>query len=159
MLAINAVIPQFEVINQNSQTITDEDFKGQWTVLYFYPKDNTPGCTTEAIDFSALKEDFAQCDAQIFGCSADSIKSHCNFIAKKELNIELLSDESFIFLKLFDVWQLKKNYGKEYMGIIRTTYIISPEGKIVEVFKNVRVKGHAQEVLETLRDLQAQMGI
>jgi len=156
MLNIGDSAPQFCLPNQDSEEICLRDFAGTWVVLYFYPKDSTPGCTTEALDFTALKSEFEKEGATIFGVSPDSIKRHCNFIAKKELTITLLSDEDKDVAKAYDVWQLKKLYGKEYMGIVRSTFLIDPDGKIAYIWSKVKVKNHAQEVLEKLKELKAQ---
>jgi peroxiredoxin Q/BCP len=122
-------------------------------VLYFYPKDNTPGCTTEAGDFSQSLRDFSDLDAVILGVSTDSTKKHRNFIEKKYLKITLLSDEEHKVLEQFGIWQLKKNYGREYMGIVRSTFIIDPEGIIRAVWEKVKVKNHVNEVKEKLKEL------
>jgi len=155
MLKIDNRAPEFCLPNQDSEEICLRDFVGTWVVLYFYPKDNTPGCTTEALDFTALKSKFEKEGATIFGVSPDSAKKHCNFIAKKELTVTLLSDEEKEVAKAYDVWQLKKLYGREYMGIIRSTFLIDPDGKIVYIWSKVKVKGHAQEALEKLKELKA----
>jgi peroxiredoxin Q/BCP len=122
--------------------------------LYFYPKDNTPGCTTEACGFSEALPEFNDLDAVIFGVSPDSTKKHRNFIEKKDLDITLLSDEEKIVLESYGVWQLKKMYGREYMGVVRTTFIIDPDGVIQEVFNKVNVKGHVDAVKTRLQELQ-----
>jgi len=154
MLEVGNKAPDFCLPNQDSEEICIRDFQGSWVVLYFYPKDNTPGCTTEALDFTALKSEFEKLGATIFGVSPDSIKRHCNFIAKKELKIALLSDEDKEAAKAYGVWQLKKLYGKEYMGIVRSTFLINPDGEIAYIWPKVKVKGHAQEVLEKLQELK-----
>ena len=154
MLNIGDIAPDFCLPNQDNQEICLRDFRGKWVVLYFYPKDNTPGCTTEALDFTALKDEFEKEGAIILGVSPDSIKRHQNFIEKKDLKITLLSDEEKEVAKLYGVWQLKKNFGKEYMGIVRTTFLIDPEGKIAYIWPKVKVKGHAKEVLEKLKELK-----
>jgi len=125
----------------------------KYLVLYFYPKDNTPGCTTEAIDFTAQKDTFQALNAEIIGVSRDSIKKHDNFIAKKELGIILGADLEGKVTEDYGVWVEKNMYGKTYMGIQRATFLISPDGKIAEVWPKVRVKGHVEEVLNKLRDL------
>jgi len=147
-------IIDFCLPNQDSEEICLRDFRGSWVVLYFYPKDNTPGCTTEALDFTALKAEFEKEGATIFGVSPDSVKKHCNFIAKKDLKITLLSDEDKDVAEKFGVWQLKKMYGREYMGIVRSTFLIDPDGKIAYKWEKVKVKNHAQEVLDKLRELK-----
>lgn len=145
----------FSLQNQHGDTVTLDDFKGKYLVLYFYPKDNTPGCTTEAKGFTAFKEEFANLNCEILGVSKDSVVKHQNFIAKQELGIDLLSDPENEVIDAYGAWQLKKNYGKEYMGIVRSTFLIDPEGEVVKEWPKVRVKGHVEEVLQTLKDAQA----
>jgi len=147
--------PEFCLPNQDEAEVCLRDIKGRWIVLYFYPKDNTPGCTTEACDFTAALPEFDALDAVVLGVSPDSPKKHRSFIEKKELGITLLSDESTQMAQEYGVWQLKKMCGKEYMGIVRTTFIIDPKGKIAHVWENVKVKDHAKAVRETLAKLQA----
>ena len=130
------------------------DFAGQWLVLYFYPKDNTPGCSTEAIDFTALSPQFQQLNAVILGVSPDSEKSHCRFIEKHNLTIQLLSDPDHQLAEIYQVWGLKKFMGKEYMGIRRSTFLIDPQGNIAYIWSNVKVKAHAEAVLKKLEELQ-----
>lgn len=130
-----------------------ENYRGKKIVLYFYPKDNTAGCTLEAIEFSALKDEFEKLGAVVIGVSKDSIKSHKNFIQKHNLEVELVSDESLSIQEHFDVWKLKKMCGKEYMGTVRSTFIIDDKGNILKEFRNVKAKGHAQKILEELRAL------
>ena len=154
MLKIGDTAPEFCLPNQDDVEICSRDLKGKWVVLYFYPRDNTPGCTTEACDFTEAAPDFSDLDAVILGVSADSTKKHRNFIEKKELGITLLSDEDTSMMQKYDVWQLKKNYGKEYMGIVRTTFIIDPEGVVQAVWEKVRVKEHVAKVKEELEKLQ-----
>ncbi len=155
MLEIETKAPDFCLPNQDDVEICLRDVKGKWVVLYFYPRDNTPGCTTEACEFTEALPVFEDMNAVILGVSADSTQKHRNFIAKKELDITLLSDESTEMMQTYGVWQLKKNYGKEYMGIVRSTYIINPEGIIKAVWTKVRVKEHVAKVKEELQKLQA----
>ena len=129
------------------------DYLGKWIVLYFYPKDNTSGCTREAKDFTEMRDEFEKLGAVIVGVSKDSPKSHEKFINKHQLNILLLSDENHEVLEKYGAWGKKKNYGREYFGTIRTTYLIDPQGKVVKIWKNVRVKGHVEKVLETLKEV------
>ena len=154
MLEIGTAAPEFCLPNQDDVEICSRDLKGKWIVLYFYPKDSTPGCTTEACEFTEAMPAFDDLDAVILGVSADSTKRHRNFIEKQNLGITLLSDESTEMIQAFGVWQLKKNYGKEYMGIVRTTYIIDPQGKIAAGWEKVRVKGHVEAVKEKLAELK-----
>ena len=154
MLEIAQKAPDFCLPNQDDVEICLRDLKGKWIVLYFYPKDNTPGCTTEALEFTEAAPDFSSLDAIILGVSADSTKKHRNFIEKKDLGITLLSDESTEMMQKYGVWQLKKNYGREYMGVVRSTFIIDPEGTIAAVWTKVRVKGHVEAVKQKLEELQ-----
>lgn len=154
MLEIGDKAPGFSLENQAEEKVSPDQFSGKWMVLYFYPKDNTPGCTIEAIDFSGLEKDFSAMGAVILGVSPDSAKSHRNFIAKKELTIMLLSDPEHKALEAYGAWQLKKNYGREYYGVMRSTYLIDPEGQIAFVWPKVKAKGHAEAVKEKLAELQ-----
>ena len=124
-------------------------------VVYFYPRDNPPGCTTESIDFSALKSEFEALDVQIVGVSKDSLKSHANFATKKELTVLLGSDEHSDASEQFGVWVEKNMYGKKYMGIERSTFVILADGTIAEAWRKVKVKGHAQAVLEATQAILA----
>jgi peroxiredoxin Q/BCP len=155
MLNIGDTAPDFCLPNQDEEEICLRDIKGRWIVLYFYPKDNTPGCTTEACDFTVALPDFEGLDAIVLGVSPDSPKKHRNFIEKKELKITLLADEEKELCSTFGVWQLKKNYGREYMGVVRSTFIIDPDGKIAAKWEKVKVKGHVEEVKAKLEALQA----
>jgi peroxiredoxin Q/BCP len=153
MIEIDTKIPDFCLPNQDDIEICSRDLQNRWVVLYFYPKDNSSGCTTEACDFTKENETFEDMNAMILGISPDSTKKHRNFIEKKDIGITLLSDEDKSVAKLFGVWQLKKMCGKEYMGIVRTTFIIDPNGIVKAVWKNVRVKGHISKVLDKLKEL------
>jgi len=146
--------PQFCLPNQDETEICLRDLSGKWVILYFYPKDNTPGCTTEACDFSYNLEWFEDEDAVILGVSPDSPAKHKNFIEKQNLKIILLSDENKNVMKQYGTWGVKKNYGKEYEGVIRSTFIISPEGEIVKEFRNVRAKGHVERVKKEFEKLK-----
>ena len=131
--------------------ISLSDLKGNMAVLYFYPKDNTPGCTTEAIAFSALKKEFDSLGVKIVGVSKDSVRKHDNFKAKHDLNIILASDETGQMIEDYGVWVLKKLYGREYMGIERATYLLDKSGKVLQAWRKVRVKGHAEAVLDAAK--------
>ena len=155
MLNVGDRVPDFCLPNQDEEEICLRDLKGRWIVLYFYPKDNTPGCTTEACDFTAALPDFEGLNTIILGVSPDSPKKHRNFIEKKDLKITLLADEEKEVCQLFGVWQLKKNYGREYMGVVRSTFIVDPDGKIAAKWEKVRIKGHVEAVKEKLQALQA----
>lgn len=136
----------------DSGTLNLSDYAGKNLVLYFYPKDNTPGCTTEALDFTAHKAAFAALNADIIGVSRDSLKKHDNFIAKKELKIVLGADLDGKVTEDYGVWVEKSMYGKTYMGIQRATFLIGTDGKIIDVWPKVRVKAHVEAVLERLRE-------
>ncbi len=154
MLNINDNVPDFCLPNQDEEEICFRDIKGRWLVLYFYPKDNTPGCTTEACDFTASLPEFKALDATIIGVSPDSPKKHRDFIEKQKIKFMLLADEKQELCNTFGVWQKKKLYGKEYMGVVRSTFIINPAGKIAAKWENVKVKDHANEVKARLEALQ-----
>ena len=146
--------PNFCLPDQNGDEVCLDDMKGDWLVLYFYPKDNTKGCTLEAIDFTLNKTDFAKMGAKILGVSPDSVRSHENFCRKHDLTITLLSDPNHKALELYNVWKLKKMYGREYMGVERSTFLVDPEGKISETWQKVKVKGHVDAVKQRLAELQ-----
>jgi peroxiredoxin Q/BCP len=126
------------------------DFKGQWVVVYFYPKDSTPGCTTEAQDFRDLYNSFRKRNAQVIGVSRDSQKSHVNFAAKQALPFPLLSDPDETWCQAFDVIHEKVLYGKRHMGVVRSTFLIDPEGRLQQEWRGVKVTGHAQAVLDAI---------
>ena len=149
-LEVGDKAPEFEALNQDGVKVALKDFVGKNVVLYFYPKDNTPGCTTEACEFSENYDQFIKNDTVIIGVSPDSVKSHAGFIAKQNLKHILLSDEDKEISKLYGVWQVKKNYGKEYLGIVRSTFVIGKDGKIVKIYKSVKAKDHAAKVLADL---------
>lgn len=149
-LEVGDKAPEFEALNQDGVKVALKDFIGKNVVLYFYPKDNTPGCTTEACEFSANYDQFIKNDTVIIGVSPDSVKSHAGFIAKQNLKHILLSDEDKEISKLYGVWQVKKNYGKEYLGIVRSTFVIGKDGKIAKIYKSVKAKDHATKVLADL---------
>jgi len=155
MIEIGEKAPEFCLPNQDEVEICLRDLKGKWVVLYFYPKDNTPGCTTEACDFTDNLPDFEELDAVVLGVSPDSPKKHRNFIEKKGLKITLLSDEDKKVLEEYGVWQLKKMCGREYMGVVRTTYLIDPEGKVAKRWDKVKVKGHVEKVKEELEKIKS----
>ncbi len=145
--------PEFCLPDQQGKEHCLSDYKGKWVVLYFYPRDNTPGCTTEALEFTALLEEFEKLNAVVIGISKDSVDSHKRFVEKHGLKVILLSDPEKKVIENYGVWQLKKRYGKESYGVVRSTFLIDPEGNIAKVWRNVRAKGHAQKVLETLKQL------
>ncbi len=151
---IGQLAPDFTTTDQNSQTVSLQDFRARWLVLYFYPKDNTPGCTTEAQDFSDNDDRFNELNAVVVGVSPDSELSHCKFIDKHNLTIRLLSDPEHRLIEAYGAWRLKKFMGKEYMGVVRSTFLIAPDGKIASLWDKVRVKNHVAEVLQELERLQ-----
>ena len=151
-VSVGDVAPNFSMPGDGGKSLSLADYAGQYLVLYFYPKDSTPGCTTEAKDFTANLDKFHALNAEIVGVSRDSVKKHENFIAKQELGIALGSDEDGEICNAYGVWVEKKNYGRTYMGIQRSTFLIGPDGKILEVWRNVRVKGHAETVLTSLQE-------
>ena len=153
-LSINAQAPNFSLPNQDDAEISLQDFSGSWVVLYFYPKDKTPGCTKEACDFRDNLLELNGLSAVVLGVSPDSVKSHQSFIEKEKLNFTLLSDSNKNVLKAYGAWGLKKLYGKEYEGVIRSTFILNPQGKIAFMWKNVKVKGHIEAIKEKLKELQ-----
>jgi peroxiredoxin Q/BCP len=153
MVTLEQAIPAFEANATSDTTLTEQSLKGQNTVIYFYPKDNTPGCTTEGQDFRDNIEKFKGSNTVILGVSRDSLRTHENFKAKHEFPFELISDPDESFCKLFDVIKLKKLYGKEYMGIERSTFLIDSAGKLVKEWRKVKVKGHVLEVLEAVEAL------
>ena len=146
--------PDFELPDEKDHRVSLSSLKGKWVVLYFYPKDLTPGCTMEAIDFSEKKEDFETSGARIFGVSPDSTASHLKFCDRKNLSVTLLSDPEKKAIESFGVWQKKKMAGREYMGVVRSTFLIDPTGIVREIWENVRVKGHADKVLACLKEKQ-----
>jgi peroxiredoxin Q/BCP len=154
MSALGKPFPAFSLLDDQGATVTEKDFQGKWTVLYAYPKDSTPGCTTEACDF---RDNFARVKklgAQVYGISRDSLKSHQNFITKQELPFRLLSDPETSLLKALGSFGKKIMYGKEVEGIIRSTFLIDPKGVLRHAWPKVSVKGHVDAVLETLKALQ-----
>ena len=155
MLEVGNAIPDFCLPNQDEEEICFRDIKGRWVVLYFYPKDNTPGCTKEACEFTDALPDFRDLDAIILGVSPDTPKKHRNFIEKKKLKITLLADENKELCKSFGIWQLKKFMGKEYMGVVRSTFLIAPDGTLAFKWEKVRVKGHVDAVKAKLLEMQS----
>ena len=146
--------PEFTAKADGDREISLSDYKGEWLVLYFYPKDNTSGCTKEACGFTENIEEFNKINSKVVGVSPDSVKSHDNFKEKYDLAFDLISDPEKEIAKNFEAFGEKKMYGKTYMGIIRSTFIIDPEGEIKKVYPKVRVKGHVENVMEDLKELQ-----
>ena len=153
MIKENTKAPAFIALSTNKGKYSLKDSLGKYVVIYFYPKDDTPGCTIETIDFNKLLSKFKKLNCDIFGISKDNLKSHNKFRDKYKIKFDLLTDEELIVLKKYKVWGKKKFMGREFMGIIRTTFLIDKKGKIVKIWDNVKVKDHAKEVLDTLRDI------
>ena len=150
MLKEGDIAPAFTAKNQNGDDVSLADFKGKKVILYFYPKDNTPGCTAEACNLRDNYTDLNTKGYEVIGVSPDSEKSHQNFIGKHELPFTLIADTEKEILKAYEAWGLKKNYGREYEGVIRTTYVISEEGKIEKVFAKVKTKEHTEQILQAM---------
>jgi len=147
-------LPDIDLETPDGGRVRPSDFLGRKLVIFFYPKDNTPGCTTEAKDFSALKEEFEKAGAAVLGVSKDSPQKHRNFIEKHSLTVDLATDrEEGGLSDAIGVWTEKNMYGRRFMGMVRTTVLVDPEGKVVRVWPKVKVKGHAAEVLEAVREL------
>lgn len=147
--------PAFSLANENGETVSLTDFENEkYVVLYFYPKDSTPGCTTQACDFRDHHEDFSELNAVILGVSPDGEKSHQKFIHKHGLPFSLLIDDEHEVAEAYDVWKLKKMFGREFMGIERSTFLINPAGEVVKEWRKVKVKGHIEEALEALKEIQ-----
>jgi peroxiredoxin Q/BCP len=148
---IERTLPQLDVESTAGPLHLPHDLLGQWLVLYFYPKDNTPGCTTEGQDFARLSPAFSALGARIIGVSRDSLKSHASFRAKLGLPFDLISDPNEALCRAFDVIKPKKLYGKEYLGVDRSTFLIDPQGVVRREWRGVKVPGHAEAVLAALR--------
>ena len=151
ILKIGDVAPEFSSLNQNKKEIFLKDFLGKFVVLYFYPKDDTSGCTIEALDFSRLSDEFAKYKAVILGVSKDDCDSHMRFTKKRNLTINLIADPDTRINQLYGVWQNKQFMGKEFMGTVRTTFLIGIRGRILKIWETVKPEGHAQEVLEEIK--------
>lgn len=154
MIEIGKAAPAFKLPDQDGKTVSLADFRGQWVALYFYPKDDTPGCTKEACQFTDSIKDFEKLDAVVLGCSADGAEAHRKFIAKYKLKITLLSDTDHAVMEKYGAWGEKNMYGKVTMGVIRSTVIIDPAGKIAHHWKKVQSDGHAEKVREKLAELR-----
>lgn len=151
-IEVGQKVEDFTLPNQDGELTSLSDFKGSHIVLYFYPKDMTPGCTTQACDFRDHYEGFSGLDTVIIGISPDPIESHQKFITKHDLPFTLLVDENLEAAKQFDVWQLKKTFGREYFGIVRSTFIIDKNGILQKEYRNIRVKGHVEKALTYVKD-------
>ena len=152
MVNVGQLAPDFQKEATNGQIVKLSDFRGKNVVLYFYPKDMTPGCTTEACNFRDQYEEFRDLNCVIIGVSTDPLKRHEKFIEKYQLPFLLISDEDHEVAEKYGVWKLKKNFGKEYMGIERSTFVIDQEGKIVNEWRKVKVNGHVEEVLQFVKE-------
>jgi len=152
MIKENSKAPNFKLPSSNNKNFEINKSLDQYLVIYFYPRDNTPGCTSEAKDFSKLYKEFKKLNCEIFGISKDSVESHKKFISKFKIPFQLLSDEKITALKKYGAWGEKSMYGKKFMGIKRTTVLINPKGKIIKIWNNVKVKDHAKEVLSYLKE-------
>ena len=146
--AVNFTLPSTNNINYSLK-----DSLGKYVVLYFYPKDDTPGCTIETNDFNKLLSKFKKLECEVYGISKDNLKSHDKFRDKYKIKFDLLSDEELTVLKKYKVWGKKKFMGREFMGILRTTFLIDKKGKIIKIWDNVKVKDHAKDVLETIKNI------
>ncbi|KAF5433412.1 peroxiredoxin Q/BCP [Candidatus Methanophagaceae archaeon] len=146
--------PSFCLPDKDNREICFTDFKGKWIVLYFYPKDNTSGCTREAVEFTATINEFETLDTAVLGVSPDSVERHYKFAEKHNLEVTLLSDVEHKVLEAYGVWQQKKMYGREFWGVVRSTFLIDPEGKVAYVWRKVKVKGHVEAVKSRVLELQ-----
>ena len=146
--------PDFKTNDQDGKTHTLSDYKGQWVLIYFYPKDDTPGCTKEACAIRDMMPDFEKLKLQVFGISKDDVKSHKKFAEKYDLLFTLLEDSDKEIMKKYGVWAKKKFMGREYMGTLRTSFLIDPKGKIKKIYENVKPEIHASEILEDLKKLK-----
>ena len=152
MIEVGKKAPDFSLLNQDGKKISLKDYLGKKVVLYFYPKDDTSGCTKEACNFRDEFPKFTKTKAVILGVSPDSVKAHKKFAEKYDLNFDLLADEEKKVVEKYEVWKEKSMYGRKYMGVERTTFIIDEKGKIKTIFNKVKVDGHNKEVLEALKD-------
>ena len=152
MIEVGKKAPELSLLNQDGKKISLKDYLGKKVVLYFYPKDDTLGCTKEACNFRDEFPKFTKTKAVILGVSPDSVKSHKKFAEKFDLNFDLLADEEKKVVEKYEVWKEKSMYGRKYMGVERTTFIIDEKGKIKTIFNKVKVDGHNKEVLEALKD-------
>jgi thioredoxin-dependent peroxiredoxin len=154
MLEVGARAPAFELQDQDGKTQSLDGYRGRWLVLYFYPRDDTPGCTTEACGFRDASDGLAELDAAVVGVSADDASAHQKFARKYDLNFPLLVDPDKSMLEAYGAWTEKQMYGKRYMGVVRITYLIDPEGVVAKVWPKVKADGHADEVRDALAGLR-----
>ena len=153
-MSVGDVAPEFTALDQYEQPLSLRDYRGKWVVLYFYPKDNTSGCTRQACAFRDATQSIADAGAVVIGASPDSVRSHRSFTEKHNLPFRLVADTDHQIAEQYGVWKEKKLYGRAYYGNERTTFIIAPDGRIAAIFPKVKVDGHVEEVLETLRTLR-----
>lgn len=151
-IEIGKKAPDFKLLNQNAEEVSLLDYQGKNIVLYFYPKDMTPGCTTQACDFRDNYAAFKENNTVVLGVSPDPVERHTKFIEKHELPFTLLVDETHEVAKLYNVWQLKKTFGKEYYGIVRSTFIIDDQGILQKEYRNIRVKNHVEKTLDYVKN-------
>ncbi|MGB6231242.1 MAG: thioredoxin-dependent thiol peroxidase [Litorimonas sp.] len=151
-LAIGDLAPDFTLPGDGGEDISLSSYRGRQVVLYFYPRDDTPGCTTEAIEFTSARDELEKLNTVVIGMSKDSPAKHDKFVAKHDLGVRLASDETGDVLERYGVWVEKKNYGKTYMGIQRATFLIGEDGHILQIWPKVRVKGHVEAVVQAVRD-------
>lgn len=152
-LEVGQKAPDFTLPADGGRTVKLSEYRGRKVVVYFYPKDNTPGCTREAIEFSRLRKDFEETDARVIGISKDSARKHDNFKKKHDLAVDLGADEKGEALEAYGVWGKKKLYGRTFMGIERATFLVDRDGRIARIWRKVRVKGHADEVLAAAKEI------
>lgn len=150
-IEIGQIVPDFTLPGSGGKDVSLSDFRGKKVVIYFYPKDMTPGCTQESCDFRDYNGEFKQLNTEVIGISPDDLASHDKFIAKHELPFLLLADTDQKVCELFDVWKLKKMYGKEFYGVERSTFLIDEEGKLAKEWRKVKVENHVQEVLDAVK--------
>lgn len=151
MISVGDTLPNLKLFNEKNELIELNSFKGKKLILFFYPKDNTPGCTKESIEFSEKLAEFESNNTVVIGVSKDSVKSHQSFCSKHNLKVMLLSDPEMKLINTCGVWQEKKNYGKTYMGIVRSTFLFNEELELIETWKNVKVNGHVDRVFSSVK--------
>ena len=154
MLKEKSVAPKFTLNSTGNNKYSLKDSQGKYVILYFYPKDDTPGCTIETNDFNKLLTKFKRFNCEVYGISKDNINSHNKFKEKYKIKFDLLADDEIKIVKSYKVWAKKKFMGREFMGVVRSTFLIDPKGKIVKIWDNVKVKDQAQEVLDSLKHIQ-----
>ena len=154
MLKEKSIAPKFTLNSTGNNKYSLKDSQGKYVILYFYPKDDTPGCTIETNDFNKLLTKFKKLNCEVYGVSKDNMKSHNKFKEKYKIKFDLLADDEIKIVKSYKVWAKKKFMGREFMGVVRSTFLIDPKGKIVKIWDNVKVKDHAQEVLDSLKHIQ-----